>query len=161
MSLGLDGPLDGMREKHPDVWTGDYDEIPDTSFFRGQLFMTAAVRLQGDVGFIGIGGGGAFYWMSAEVPDVVSYGRVQETETRYLEVGFYPIALAEMGIFMGAAREWELGVRESYMYDPTMPMSHLGGFFTFYMISMEVGWAYSPDYVSGVYFNFVGQIPLN
>lgn len=161
MSLGLDGPLDGMREKHPDIWDGDYDEIPDTSFFRGQLFMTAAVRLQGDVGFIGIGGGGAFYWMSAEVPDVVSYGRVQETETRYLEVGFYPIALAEMGIFMGAAREWELGVRESYMYDPTMPMSHLGGFFTFYMISMEVGWAYSPDYVSGVYFNFVGQIPLN
>ena len=161
LSLGLDGPLDGMREKHPDVWTGDYDEIPDTSFFRGQVFMTAAVRLQGDVGFIGIGGGGAFYWMSAEVPDVVSYGRVQETKTEYLEVGFYPIALAEMGIFMGAAREWELGVRETYMYDPTMPMSHLGGFFTFFYLTMEVGWAYSPDYVSGVYFNFVGQIPLN
>ena len=159
-SMGLEGALDGLREENPDIWDGTNDEIPDTSFFRGQIFTTAAIRLQGDVGFIGIGGGGAFSWMSAQVPEVISYGSVEKTEAKYLGTGFYPIALAELGMFLGSANEWELGVRESYMFNPSMPMSHLGCFGSLYYISMEMGWAYSQNYVSGFYVNFSAQIPL-
>lgn len=160
--VGLRGTQQRLRDDFPNVWTGACDSVPDDSLAHFAWILGGAVRFQGDVGFVGLGGGFAVDWLNTQYATrVTSYGSVYETKSVNLWTYFLPMMLAEAGFFFGAVNKGELGIREVLLLDSVRPISLLSGFVGFYIVSLELGWSYKPDYFSQFYGGVSLRIPFS
>ncbi|WP_407456311.1 PEGA domain-containing protein [Fibrobacter sp.] len=99
----------------------------------------------------GFGGGLAFSWLNLGYVDEDG-----ESDIENLDVFVSPLVTAEIGI----GRVWEFGIRETALLNTMGTTLRTGAFVTAGdLVGVEIGWSYTNEMASGVYFSLYGSIP--